>query len=413
MNPLILKGQFYLPEQKAIKISGVLTFSHQNGIILELIGTFTNVPGYHQIILGHTTDGRIVSLYRNEAIKFNYGIGIPAATYKSRFLFIGINFDTQQDLRFRSLSCRFSVLNEWLFTENLIATVHNKDQKEAILQFKSPFSKSISLKNDLEIILEKFKTERIERSPHKITFEEVSRFRISFKRRVPLSQLLEPLKTFQNLLTFVTQRQVYPDEIRIDFRTKGSRHIHTTNLQYQIPNYQDSLKAAPMNHEFLFSYSLVPHKIESLVYNWFALGEKLALIMGEFCSQFYNPKMYQEDKFLSMTACLESFHREFRIKKKMANIDRYKSLFDESRSAFNWLLKIPSKNNFCKDLLDYRNDLTHNNPEKVLKTRNINKLYRLTGYSKVILVSVVLRELGLTNPEIKELFQKNTMFHRL
>jgi len=183
MDTLILKGQFYLPEQKTIKISGILTFSHQNGIILELIGSFTNVPGYHQIILGQSTDGRVVSLYRNEAIKFNYGFGIPAATYKSRFLFIGINFDTQQDLRFRSLSCRFSVLNEWLFTENLIATVHNKDKKEAILHFKSPLSKSISLRDDLEIILEKLKTERVERSPHKLTFEEVSRLRISFKKR--------------------------------------------------------------------------------------------------------------------------------------------------------------------------------------------------------------------------------------
>lgn len=123
--------------------------------------------------------------------------------------------------------------------------------------------------------------------------------------------------------------------------------------------------------------------------------------------------MYQEDKFLSMTACLESFHREFRVKKDISNIDRYKSLFEEGRSAFNWLLKIQSKNKFCEELKDYRNDLTHNNPEKVLRTKNIHKLYQLTEYSKVIVVTAILRELGLTNLEIKHIFQKNMIFRKL
>jgi hypothetical protein len=124
--------------------------------------------------------------------------------------------------------------------------------------------------------------------------------------------------------------------------------------------------------------------------------------------------MYQEDKFLSIVTSLEAFHREFRDKNlKVTNLNRYKSLFEEGRTAFNWLLKIPSKGRFCRDLRDYRNDLTHNNPERVLKTENIHKLYRLTEYAKIIVVTAILRELGLTNIEIKSLYQKNMIFRKI
>ena len=90
-----------------------------------------------------------------------------------------------------------------------------------------------------------------------------------------------------------------------------------------------------------------------------------------------------------MTDCIESFHREFRNKKDISNLTRYKSLFEEGRTAFNWLLKIPSKPKFCEELRDYRNDLTHNNPEKILRTKNIHKLYRLTEYAKIIVVTAI------------------------
>jgi len=413
MEPIKSKGLFFLPENKTTKIPGILTFSNQDGVILELLGTFTIVPGYHHIILGLTSEGKPVSLYRNEAIEFNFGSGFTVATYKSRYLFIGINFDTQRDLRFRTLGCRFNDLNEWLYIENLISHKHNKDQNETIIKFKSPISKSINLNKDLVLILGQSYNERGERFPMKITIQETSLIKVLYKKRVPLDQLLATLKKFQNLLTFVSQKQVYPYDISIDFRIKNDRKIHSASLYFQIPNYQESIKKSPKNYEFLFSPSLIPQKIDSLIHKWFEQGDALGLVITEFCGQFYNPKMYQEDKFLSMTACLESFHREFRVKKDISNIDRYKSLFEEGRSAFNWLLKIQSKNKFCEELKDYRNDLTHNNPEKVLRTKNIHKLYQLTEYSKVIVVTAILRELGLTNLEIKHIFKKNMIFRKL
>lgn len=414
MELIKAKGKFFLPENKTIKIPGILTFSHQEGVILELLGTFTTVPGYHQIILGLTSEGKPVSLYRNEAIEYNFGYGFTVATYKSRYLFVGINFDYQRDLRFRILSCRFNILNEWLYTDNLITHKHDRDKNETIIKFKSPITKTINLSKDLDLILGQSYIERGEIFPVKITIQETSLFKIFYKKRVPLDQLLVTLKKFQNLLTFVSQKQVYPQDINIEFRIKNDSKIHSASLYFQIPNYQESIKKSPMNYEFLFSHSLVPQKIDSLIHKWFDLGDSFKLIITELCSQFYNPKMYQEDKFLSMTTCLESFHRDFRDKNtKITNLKRYESLFEEGRSGFIWLLKIPSKNRFCENLRDYRNDLTHNNPDKILKTKNIHKLYRLTEYAKVIVVTAILRELGLTNLEIKQLYQKNMIFKKL
>lgn len=414
MELIKAKGKFFLPENKSIKIPGILTFSHQEGAILELLGTFTTIPGYHQIILGLTSEGKPVSLYRNEAIEYNLGSGFTVATFKSRYLFIGINFDYQRDLRFRTLNCRFNVLNEWLYTDNMITHKHDRDQSSTLIKFKSPYTKTINLSKDLDLILGQSYNERGERFPIKITIQETSLFKILYKKRVPLDQILATLKKFQNLLTFVSQKQVYPQDINIDFRIKNDSKIHSASLYFQIPNYQESIKKYPKNYEFLFSHSLIPQKIDVLIHKWFALGDSFKLIITELCSQFYNPKMYQEDKFLSIVTSLEAFHREFRDKNlKVTNLNRYESLFEEGRTAFNWLLKIPSKGRFCRDLRDYRNDLIHNNPERVLKTKNIHKLYRLTEYAKIIVVTAILRELGLTNIEIKSLYQKNMIFRKI
>jgi ApeA N-terminal domain 1 len=413
LEPLKHKGLFFLPEKKDIKIPGILTFSHQYGIILELIGTFTSVPTFHLIILGLTSEGKSVSLYRNDAINYSMGSGFTVATFKCRFLFVGINFDYKRDISFRILSCKFNVLNEWLFTENLITYKHNKEQDETIIKFKLPIKKTITVDNSLKLELGKSYTQKGERNPLKITILETSVFHITYKKRMSLDLLLKTLKQFQNLLTFASQRGVFPENINIDFRIKNNAKVHSTNIYFPITNFEESSNSAIFNYEFLFSYSLIPQMVDSIIHKWFELGDNFSLIMIEFCSQFYNPKMYQEDKFLSMTACLESFHREFRNKKVISNLTRYKSLFEEGRTAFNWLLKIPSKLKFCEELRDYRNDLTHNNPEKVLRTKNIHKLYRFTEYAKIIVTTSILKELGLTNLEVKLLFQKNMIFRKL
>ena len=183
MELIKAKGKFFLPENKSIKISGILTFSHQEGAILELLGTFTTIPGYHQIILGLTSEGKLVSLYRNEAIEYNLGSGFTVATFKSRYLFIGINFDYQRDLRFRTLNCRFNVLNEWLYTDNMITHKHDRDQSATLIKFKSPYTKTINLSKDLDLILGQSYNERGERFPIKITIQETSLFKILYKKR--------------------------------------------------------------------------------------------------------------------------------------------------------------------------------------------------------------------------------------
>ena len=80
MELIKAKGKFFLPENKSIKISGILTFSHQEGAILELLGTFTTIPGYHQIILGLTSEGTTLwpAGLRIKAMKsLTWPLGLP------------------------------------------------------------------------------------------------------------------------------------------------------------------------------------------------------------------------------------------------------------------------------------------------------------------------------------------------
>ena len=99
---------------------------------------------------------------------------------------------------------------------------------------------------------------------------------------------------------------------------------------------------------------------------------------------------------------MESYHREIWHPANLAQVERYKQLFEYGRRAFNSFLKIRSKAIFCTRIKDLRNEFTHNLNVAYHQFYRTRELYRLIEQIKVIFTCVLLKEVGLDILEIKK-----------
>src|SRR5258705_1244809 len=123
MEEFELFGDWWLPKERRKKFSGILTFSHEDGLQLRT----TNYSAWQQISISKTNndmqdfidgkaiapvivgqaEGRRLTLY-----KCRYSIwgtiGIP------EMVFIGDHFNSERQLRFRRIGFRFAFQDAWL-----------------------------------------------------------------------------------------------------------------------------------------------------------------------------------------------------------------------------------------------------------------------------------------------------------
>jgi len=151
----------------------------------------------------------------------------------------------------------------------------------------------------------------------------------------------------------------------------------------------------------------------------------------------YNPRMYLEDRFLSLIQAIESFHRrvyggkylpdekydklyevlvngvpedveselkdrlmeylkygnEFSLRKRLKEIfDKYKEILDKF---------IENKKDFIEKVVNTRNYFTHYDKELKEYAARGEDLYRLTQKLRMCLEICLLTEIGFTSKEIK------------
>jgi len=142
-----IKGVWWLPNNPDKTISGILSFDGQGKIILDLIGSFTELPalgnmGYDETetILGVSDNGFICTLINNLEINRQFNSpGILKSKFETRFLIFGKHFNSLKDITLPSIQVNYLNLESWLATSPFSLTIPAvKENKEWTLSFKFP-----------------------------------------------------------------------------------------------------------------------------------------------------------------------------------------------------------------------------------------------------------------------------------
>ena len=132
IKPFKCKGQWWLPEKPDEPVSGILTYTLQEGASLELLGSFNDsVRGLTEtfapeIVLGASDQG-LVTLH--DCVQTQLTLGTTnSSNLKVRNVLLGYHFLSEQEINFEKIFVRYSNLDEWVnrsgFNKKALADEH-------------------------------------------------------------------------------------------------------------------------------------------------------------------------------------------------------------------------------------------------------------------------------------------------
>ncbi len=208
-------GWWWLPSDEDSKVSGKLTFSQQDGILLDLIGSFSKefdfgaeTPKRYPIILGRTTKGQAVTLVNTTVKRQHFNTsGFTVQLIRVNYVLLGAHFPRSDDISFHKLTVNYKHLSEWAFLSGFdrrMTTIEGNFSKfdlsyvdREYVEFKSD-NDTISIAYSLNMSSETTYEQEI-------TLRQKVSFIVAAQENFDFSQMMQKyVQPLQNLLTFAT-----------------------------------------------------------------------------------------------------------------------------------------------------------------------------------------------------------------
>lgn len=408
------EGWFFLPSDTSVRVPGIVTYNPSNSIKLRLLGSWPGVrfgDFSSEVIWGDIDNGKAITLYKPIEIRRDNALSsiYSRSTFVAEIMIIGGFFDNKRDLNFNRIAVYFEYLSEWFFSHHMINFDQVVNTSKIILTSERLPKQFISLSKNYELSINTFRTVpdiNYYYTQARIQLESYIMFKSS--KRKNLQQFLQDVFHFQYFLTVCTQRYCDINRVEGVFKITNKREFVSAKIYFIAPRFSSRYKSISGPENLLLPFNKIESSFDAIIKTWFIHKNALEKCLDSFLSIYKEPNVYNPGKFLFLVKSMESFHRELRHPGRMNQIDRYMHLFEEARPAFNPFLKIRSKRNFCKKLTALRNEFVHNlNMPNSLFYRN-RDLYRITEELKIIFSCVLLKEIGLSLPQIKTLVTQNS-----
>jgi hypothetical protein len=438
------KGIWWLPDNKESYITGILKFNPEDGAYLELMG---QLSGYEEleanIILGKTSDGKNITLYKCfEVIKTFNSSGFPTTVVFANITFEGVHFNTEEDIKFKELSCHYSNLDEWAWMNGIQIDKPTSDKLE--ISYKLPPKISAEIKNDY--VIEVYPS--AETPSHCIVQKEATIIQRIYVKVInnKLNSFEEHRDKLHHMQNFISLGVGEPVTI-IDVigETEENKEDYDGNILYPKVTIYFCIKKSLEDYKpilppnMLFNLKDIKDDFNIIINKWYDREEVLKPVFNLYFGTLYNSDMYLEQKFSSLIQAIESYHRrtknnneiepeehEKRINNIIESVDaqykkwlegklaysneptlrnRLKELLEECGS----LLKLSSskkKKSFIGKICDTRNYFTHYDISLAGKAAKGTELLRLCNMLKVIIEFNLLLEIGFDNKKAQELLEE-------
>jgi hypothetical protein len=404
----------------------------------------------HEIILGFTKDGKLLTLV--ESRRFNFTLpcpGIINQKYRVSVALLGVHFNKIEEIKFFKLSVEYTYLSAWVYSEipNFLQEWYQQDfenqnffdskvanRNNPVLEAKTSKGK-ISIKpavnwfnNFLESTQRKFAQITIDLLEEELTIDEC------------YSNYLYPL---QNLLTLATNKNNFIVKLTVFSRNGNKQNLHlepeAIPIQLISQIISQDKREEKTSIQMLFKLKDIETEFALYIQKWLNISEEVKHICALYFGIQYAEFMYGEQRFLSIVQALESYHRiqvsneqisqeehEKRLKeiydrvpsqhldwlKEKLNFSHEPSLKDRIEYLTNLHKKgitplIKDRNAFIKRVKNTRNYYTHYDKSLKNKFAQGEELFRLTQILSFLLKSCLLNELGCTPARCADLISRN------
>lgn len=432
-------GLWWLPEKPERKISGTLSYERGKGSILSLDGAFLEdtEDEYHEIILGDDRGNIItlVSCFRTnfEIQRFEDSREFKHSEFHVSFFCIGFHFARRKELKFKSVTVRYSHLREWL-SGLFDSSQWDENEDEYIIKVRKPPVK--------EIVLSKIglSIRGVVSSRHGLFDDSCERhalITIDMADETPFDELFLIIYHLKNFLSLATG-----EEISI-LTISGEKTCLKPYERIEIFSSQTLGEKGSIDRFAWYpppiEYQTISERLKFYLENWFNMIERYEPTYELFFGSL-SEGVYPVSDFLSLSQALEAYHcrkfenrivpddlfskqlaqflriidefpqehrPEFQSKVEFMNRKslrrRTKELFEKYGQIFK--IFIEKKEDFIPKFVDTRNYYTHYDPKKE-KPAEITEIPFLTENLRFMLRVILFDEMGFEAEQIEQIIHR-------
>lgn len=452
IETITYKGVWFLPENPNHQVSGTLTFEPNSEPNLELLGTLTtknNRINEPLFILGFSSDGKIITLYKSFEYSRSYSLpGMETSSFIPMYVLIGKHFSSETEFNFKIIKGRFKNLENWINISGFKNVNTDFETHTTKIEYQLPDPIKFNIDENINGLLNFTSSSPFHIQTLKAVVEQKSEIHLEFKQEKPFFYVLKELMLFQNFLTLATFEPAYPISIVLVAFNPNDHEDFTRIDVFFKPGFNYVADKKSIGRSFLFEYQDISENFESIIQTWFKLNERIAPITNLLFDSFYDQNGFNENKFLNIIHALETFHRRFK-KNEILTQTEYETKVNNIISAIpentrHWLKEIlgfkneptlqmrleellastsnettrkliSNKDKFIKETKNSRNYYTHYDVKLENKALKGNELYQLTQKLRVLLIITLLLETGFNKESVDMIFKnkENRFFKHL
>ena len=340
MEPFEYEGIFWEPGAPERVIAGRLSFQPSDGLALDLVGSFDELPeAFSQA--KQTTPRRIVGAAGGKQVTLhhclvtNVSLDGPELLRQRFYVFMlleGAQFTADDDLSFESITVGFDQLSEWIGQSPFTVEIESEEPNDLTSATKLTFACELpkdksEVTDDIEVGLTHTWTiggnrvTEIRSSVHPI-------LKLQYRERRALTDILMDVDGLQDLVSLAVDAVAIPSNIELRrsdlvFATSSGKHIEVPIIPRWRRIADDARSVArPANNTIFFGFNQVDGL--KTVARWVTVSRRYRLVLGLLLTIRYSPRLYAENQFSNLIQAAETFHR-MRFSNELIPGSEYKS----------------------------------------------------------------------------------------
>lgn len=446
------KGLWWIPGQETRQVAGILSFTSEDGLRLELLGALrrniakplTSIP----TLFGHVDGMGMVTLGR--CLLAGTRITVPGTVYESYWpsvAFGGAHILKPAEQTFARVRVAFSRLGEWVRESGISLLLAQQPGSATPIraEYAHPQEKKVELPSGTLRI--RFSGTTAGDLIREFTIKQDTY--IDFEPRTALS-IDDLFETFvypiQAFLTFaiarateITALTVFSDELPLDLGDGRTRRA-PIDVYVSTRTAPQEAEKRLLPHDMLFTLQDIELRFKQVLASWFRFYSDIPHCANLLASTYYSPHLHLDRMFLTLAQVSEILHRRRFSRKRLPQdeFERRSRLIGECNPGWlaEWIrgqlrnelsfaqrldelfreygeCTLPlcsDRQSFVRSAVDTRNYYTHYSSGLKKKAATGNNLYFLGQALSTLASCCLLAEIGISAKGRRSLFLRNQSF---
>lgn len=429
-----IKGMWYLPAHPEKRVAGILYYTPNKTLKLELIGSFWERKKAESIfekdvtdvIYGEGSDAQKISLfYCYPSKSFNLSCSFELTNYSCEFCLIGIYTNNLDNKGRYELFAKIEELTYWCqpkaLTQYFLKANDDKDEKICVgFNTKSNgdnILSSVNIDDDITISLKG--CVRYEGDTFSPKIEQSTELIISSVQNISFKSLLSKLYLYESFLSFALMKKVkafkivfYCSEL-YQLYSDGRKNYKPITFIHPYKERINFRKSKICIHDFMFDYDNIKQIYPDVIKKWYAESIDLSPIRDHLIKSIESKVLYDSTDFLIVIQAIEGFWWRFRndnYKEQHKKDAPLKELIAELLSEFMDVKKIASLNIDVEAIVDSRHFYSHFlKRDKKPKKLDGEELYSATQKLRILLICCIMSFIGFSHEDIDSIMNNNEL----